>query len=71
MFARSFFLVLAVVFFKIHVALSKIYGQGFYVTEFKQDWCRQRKAALDWKAILEPCKRDLEYSVKPRSVKLT
>ena len=71
MYTRSLFFTLAVIISDVHVIISKIYGEGFDVQEFKRNWCRQRKAALDWKGILEPCKRDLEYSIKPRSIKLT
>ena len=59
------------IFSKIHPVFSNAYGQGFDVIGFKRDWCRQRKAALNWSAILEPCRRDLEYSIKPRSINLT
>ena len=71
MYVGSLSLVLVVVVFKIQVIFSMTYGSGFDVYAFKRDWCRQRKAALDWKAILEPCERDMEYSIKPRSSNLT
>ena len=70
MYVGSLFPVLVVVVVKIQVIFSMIYGLGFDVYGFKRDWCRQRKRALDWRAILEPCKRDIEYSTKRRSLNL-
>ena len=71
MFSKLLLLVLVVVIFEVHVIISKSNGGGFDVQEFKRNWCRQRKAALDWRRILEPCKMDMEYSTKPKSVNLT
>ena len=70
MYTRTIVVILALGIFRPKVVLMKMYGGGFNVKQFKQDWCRQRKAALDWKSILAPCERDMEYSDSPKSLKL-
>ena len=53
-----FVFLFGVLFLRVQMILA---ASLFDVKQFKQDWCRQRKASLDWRAIIEPCKRDMEY----------
>lgn len=67
MYTSQSYTILIVLIYKICLMASMNHDYGFDVNEFKGNWCRQRKAKLDWEAIIEPCKSDLEYNFKPRS----